>query len=75
MSSLREHRFAGQRTGLESPPVVSEHIHNALNYFLRETHTPPVDFGGDCTEIDGGLGFDDLWLAEVRFTPSTKCVA
>ena len=59
-SSRSEHRFAGQRTSLESLHIVLEHIHNEVDYFLVETHAPPVDFGCDRTKIDylGGLRFD-----------------
>ena len=52
-----------------------ERAHDTVDYFLRETHTPPVDIGCDRTEIDGGLWFgegssglglddDNFWFAE-----------
>ena len=31
MSSRREYRFAGRRTRLESPPIVSEHARGAVD--------------------------------------------
>ena len=72
MSSWSEHCFAGQRTGLESPPVVLEHIHDAVDHFLGEAHAPPIDFAGDWTEVDGE---SRLRFAEERFTPLTKRVS
>ena len=45
-----------------------ERVHDAVDYFLRETHASPVNFGCDRTKIDdsGGLGLDedDFWFAE-----------
>ena len=73
MPSRREHCFAGQRTSLESPPIILEHVHNAVDYLLREAHAPPVDFGYDGTKVYGGLRFDGL--AKERSTPSMKCAA
>lgn len=75
MSSRSEHGFASQRTSLESIHVVLERARDTVDYFLRETHTPPVDIGCDRTEIGGGLGFgegssglgldnDNLWFAK-----------
>ena len=47
MSSRSEHCFAGQRTSLESRHVILECVNDAVDYFLRETHATPVDFGCD----------------------------
>ena len=59
MSSRSEHRLAGQRTSFESPRIILEHVHDAVDHFLRETHAPPVDIGYDRTKVDGRLGFDE----------------
>ena len=69
-SSRVEPRFARQQTNLESLPLVLEHIYDVLNQFLRETHGPVVDFGGNRTEVNGGLMF-----GKERFMPLAKFVA
>ena len=71
MPSRSEHCFAGQRTGFESLSIALEHIHDVFDYFLGETHTPPVDFGRDLTKVGGTR----LKLGEERSIPSTECVA
>ena len=61
-----------------------ERVHDAVDYFLRETHTPPVDFGSDRTKVDDGLGLeeggsglgldeDDLRFTEKRFVQPVEC--
>ena len=51
----REHCFTSQRTSFESSGVVVERIHDVINEFLGEPHTPVVDRGGDWTQVDGGF--------------------
>ena len=67
MSSRNEHCFAGQRTGLESPHIGLEYLHDAVYYFLGETHASPVDSGHDRIKVDGFGGKE-------RFTPSAESV-
>ena len=86
ISSRSEHRLAGQRTSFESPRIILEHVHDAVDHFLRETHAPPVDIGYDRTKVDGRLGFDEgggglgldeggfLFVKE-RFAQPSKCAA
>lgn len=61
-----------------------EYVHDAVDYFLGETHASPVNSGCDLTKIDEGKGFggsdgglgldeDDFWFSEERFTPLAKC--
>ena len=59
MSTRSEHRFAGQRTSLESPLIALEHAQDSFDYFLGEAHASPIEAGSNLTKIDDGLGFDD----------------
>ena len=70
VSSRSEHRFACQRARFKGSNVVVEHVHDAIDELLGETHTPMVDCSGNWVEVDGFRW--PLSHPNERFGPSDK---